>query len=86
MTMTMVTGMDEFQVGDKVLVLDRGLAQLRAICPDMPPNHHGRIAEIREDGDLLIEFPISGGKDSYDHSQVVPYPPHEVRKRKESNT
>jgi len=35
--------MAEYSVGDLVEVLDEGLAMLRRLCPDMPPNHHGRV-------------------------------------------
>lgn len=69
--------MSDLKVGDAVEVLDAGLAMLRRICPDMPPNHHGRITEI--DGDrITVEFPLDGG---YDHSQIATYPRAEVRKR-----
>lgn len=66
-----------FKVGDEVLVLDDGLALLRSVCPGMPPNHHGRVAEINGD-QILVEFPIDG---SYEHSQVAPYSKSEVRHR-----
>ena len=69
---------DQLSVGDKVEVLDEGLAMLRRVAPDMPPNHHGRIQEI--DGDtIMVEFPIDGSYE--DHSQVAPYPRSEVRRR-----
>jgi hypothetical protein len=73
---------EELKVGDPVLVLDEGLRRLREIMPDMPPNHHGFVAELdyAGSGDILVEFPI--GDDPMDeHSQVAPYPPHLVRKR-----
>jgi len=73
--------MDEtkIEVGDPVLVLDEGLAMLRRLMgPNAKPNHHGTVAEIMEDGDILVEFPLSGEN----HSQVAPYPPNMVRRRK----
>lgn len=70
--------MDDLKVGDDVEVLDAGLAMLRRLCPDQPPNHHGRIEAI--DGDTItVEFPIDGSYDG--HSQSAPYPRSEVRKR-----
>jgi len=72
--------MNELQVGDPVEVLDEGLAMLRRICPDMPPNHHGTVAEIWQDGTVLVEFPISED-DPAEHSQAAPYPAAQVRKR-----
>lgn len=69
---------DDLKVGDDVEVLDEGLAMLRRLCPDQPPNHHGRIEAI--DGDTItVEFPIDGSYDG--HSQSAPYPRSEVRKR-----
>jgi alkanesulfonate monooxygenase SsuD/methylene tetrahydromethanopterin reductase-like flavin-dependent oxidoreductase (luciferase family) len=66
----------DFNVGDRVEVLDEGLAMLRRLCPDQPPNHHGRVSEI--DGDtIFVEFPIDGG---YEHSQCSPYPVSKVRR------
>ena len=62
----------KFKVGDKVLVLDEGLAKLREICPGLPPNHHGVITEIW-DNELLICFD--------DTDSAAPYPPEMVRKR-----
>lgn len=50
---------------------------LRNLMPNSPPNHHGKIAEIWDDGQILVEFPLSGK----DHSQVAPYPPYLIRKR-----
>lgn len=69
-----VTG---YAVGDLVEVLDEGLAMLRRLMPNMPPNHHGKVAEIWDDGQILVEFPLSGEN----HSQVAPYPASMVRKR-----
>ena len=69
----------QFQVGELVEVLDSGLAMLRSLCTDMPPNHHGRVSEVRGD-EVFVEFPINGG---YEHSQIAPYPSSGVRKRSE---
>lgn len=70
--------MDDLKVGDDVEVLDAGLAMLRRLCPDQPPNHHGRVEAI--DGDMItVEFPIDGSYDG--HSQSAPYSRSEVRKR-----
>ena len=69
------------KTGDLVEVLDVGLSTLRRLCPDMPPNHHGRVAEVKEDGTILVEFPIDGG---YEHSQVAPYPAATVKRRQSS--
>ena len=68
----------ELEVGDDVAVDDPGLAMLRAVCPDMPPNHHGRIESI--DGDTIyVEFPIDGSYDG--HSQTAPYTRDQVKPR-----
>ena len=73
--------MSDFEVDDKVLVLDQGLAMLRKFAPPgAKPNHHGTVAEIMDDGYILVQFPI-GDDDPEEHSQVAPYPPHLVRKR-----
>jgi hypothetical protein len=66
------------QIGDEVEVSDPGLAMLRRICPDMPPNHHGRVYGI--DGDTItVEFPIDGSYEG--HSQCSIYPSRMVSKR-----
>ena len=74
----------KLQVGDQVEVLDVGLAQLRIIMArhgnDPGPNNLGVVAEIWDDGTVLVEFPI-GDDDLEEHSQVSPYPPTKVRKR-----
>lgn len=46
---------------------------------DARPINEGVVAEILEDGDLLIEFPI-GDDDPEHHSQVAPYPGGMCRK------
>lgn len=66
-----------YAVGDLVEVLDEGLAMLRRLMPNMPPNHHGKVSEIWDDGTILVEFPLSGEN----HSQAAPYPASMVRKR-----
>jgi len=65
--------------GDPVEVSDEGLARLRALCPYMPPNHHGRIDKIVGD-EIWVEFPIDGKYDG--HSQLAPYPASMVKLRK----
>ena len=67
----------DFKVGELVQVDDQGLAMLRKLCPDMPPNHHGRVDRV-EGSKVWVEFPIDG---SYEHSQVVPYDIEKVVKR-----
>ena len=70
-----------FKLGDSVEVLDPGLAQLRAIMArcghDPSPNNLGTVAEIWDDGTILVEFP----NEEEGHSQVAPYPPEQVRLR-----
>jgi len=74
---------DKLEVGDKVMVLDSGLAMLRAVMKsvgaDPGPNNLGWVAEFREGGDVLVRFPI-GDDDPDEHSQVAPYPRNMVRK------
>lgn len=68
-----------FSVGDPVLVDCFGLAMLRHFAPaGAAPNHHGVVASIEEDGNIMVEFPIG---DDPDHSQVAPYPAELVRPR-----
>ena len=63
--------MTKFNVGDKVIVNDPGLMMLQRFAPPgAKPNNEGIVAEIWEDGDLLIEFPLEGEN----HSQAAPYP------------
>jgi hypothetical protein len=72
----------ELRVGDKVKVLDQGLAMLQAVMrrvgEDPDPNNIGWVHEIRGD-DILVAFPI-GDDDMEEHSQVAPYPRCKVRK------
>ena len=71
-----------FEIGDKVLVLDEGLAMLRKIIgPNAKPNHHGVVNRIMDNGDILVAFPI-GDDDPEEHSQVAPYPPSMVKHRR----
>ena len=63
---------DRLNIGDLVEVLDPGLAQLRKLCPQFGPNHHGVVSEIWDDGSILVLFP---------DGQAAPYPPQEVRLR-----
>lgn len=67
-------GRRTFAHGDRVLVTDPGLAQLRAIMrqatgQEPAPNHHGTVDEVWEDGTVLINF---------DDGMGAPYPPDEV--------
>lgn len=62
----------ELSVGDPVEVLDEGLAMLRRLCPGMPPNHHGVVAEFMGDR-VLVQFD--------DSDQAAPYPRSQVRRR-----
>lgn len=67
--------MNEFKPGDRVYVIDEGLAQMRAIMARSTgiekPNHHGTVDEVWENGaTLLINF---------DDGVGAPYPVNEVR-------
>jgi hypothetical protein len=62
-------------VGDPVEVLCEELEMIRRLCPNSPPNHYGWVHEIRKDGTIVVQFPIT------QHSQVVPYPPNKVVRR-----
>jgi hypothetical protein len=64
------------QTGDRVEVLDEGLAMLRRLCPKQPPNNIGVVSEIWSDGTILVDFPLAGEE----HSQSAPYPLALVRK------
>lgn len=66
----------KFKVGDKVRVMDPGLLALQRFAPPgVKPNNEGTISELMEDGYYEIEFPLSGEN----HSQVAPYPEHQIR-------
>lgn len=65
---------EKLKVGDKVRVMDQGLLMLQKFAPPgAKPNNEGKVSEIMEDGDLMIEFPVNEGEDN-EHSQVAPYP------------
>ena len=66
---------ETFKAGDKVQVLDKGLARLRELCPGLPPNHHGEVSEIWDDGTLIILFD--------DTESIAPYSPELVRQLNE---
>lgn len=65
------------KIGDKVVVADPGLAMLRALLPDQPPNNVGWVHEIQGD-EILVAFPIDG-EDDTEHYQVAPYPKNMVK-------
>ena len=68
----------KFKIGDKVKVLDPGLAMLRNLMPKgTRPNHHGVVSKILGDVYIVVRFPI-GDDDPEEHSQDVPYPPDMV--------
>ena len=73
--------MDTLKVGDKVAVIDEGLAAVRKFAPkNSRPNNHGTVAEIWDDGmTILVSFPIGKLKDN--HNQIAPYPAEMVYKR-----
>jgi hypothetical protein len=68
---------DVFSAGDRVYVIDPGLAQLREIMrsatgTEPKPNHHGTVEEIWEGGStILINF---------DDGVAAPYPVEQVRR------
>lgn len=66
--------------GDRVFVTDPGLAQLRDIMfratGSTTPNHHGTVAEVWDDGTLLINFDEDGVEGA---GNAAPYPPTEVQ-------
>ena len=67
-----VSVIPKLKIGDPVLVADPGLLMLQRFKPkNAMPNNYGRVSEIWDDGNILVEFPI--GK-NYSHSQVAPYP------------
>jgi len=49
----------DFKTGELVQVDDPGLAMLRNLCPDMPPNHYGKVDRV-EGTTVYVEFPIDG--------------------------
>lgn len=69
--------MKRLQKGDNVRVMDVGLLMLQRFAPPgAKPNNEGTVAEIWDDGTVLVEFQLEGK----DHSQVAPYPPNIVYK------
>jgi hypothetical protein len=61
--------------GDRVYVTDPGLAQLRQVMRratgvEPPPNHHGTVEDVWDDGRVRITF---------DGGSAAPYPLDEVR-------
>lgn len=62
--------MNELKQGDRVTVEDEGLAMLRSICPDMPPNNTGTIERI--DSECVYVC--------FDDGQLAPYPREQVVK------
>ncbi len=73
---------EELKIGDKVEVMDAGLEMLRQLMgPKARPNHHGTVAELWDDGTILVEFPIPGHSGAKAHSQVAPYPSDQVKRR-----
>jgi hypothetical protein len=79
--------MENLKIGDKVEVMDAGLAMLNATMERITgkkqkPNNYGVVSEIEDGGKtILVEFPI-GDDDPEEHSQVAPYPSHQVKLRK----
>lgn len=76
--------MNKFKVGDKVEVIDQGLAMLKATMERITgkkqkPNNQGTVLEIWDEGKtILVDFPI-GDDDPDEHSQSAPYPENAVR-------
>ena len=80
--------MNNLKVGDPVEVLGPGLLMMQALMKkmgeDVGPMNIGTIAEIWDDGTILVQFPI-GSDNPEEHSQSSPYPPHMVRLRSAVN-
>jgi len=71
----------KFRSGDRVYVTDPALAKMREIMHRMtgqepPPNHHGTVDEVWDDGTLLINFDEDGVEAA---GNAAPYPEAEVR-------
>lgn len=71
---------DHVTKGDRVFVVDEGLARLRDIMRRAtgsapPPNHFGTVEEVWDDGTVLIAFDENGIEGA---GNVAPYPPGEV--------
>lgn len=75
--------MDEFQIGDKVAVIDQGLQMLYNLMKSMgenpKPNNLGWVDGILDDGDIMVKFPI-GDDGTNGYYQVAPYPRKQVIK------
>lgn len=70
--------------GDFVIVFDTGLMMLQRFAPPGSfPNNFGVINEVRET-DADVWFPIDGDL-TYQHSQCVPYPKFQLKKREPLN-
>jgi hypothetical protein len=70
-----------FYVGQRVYLTDPSLEMLRRVMwqatgKEPPPNHHGTVHEIWDDGSIEIWFDNEKGEGQ---GQSVPYPPDEVR-------
>ena len=68
------------KVGDRVYVMDAGLAQLRGIMRtatgvEPTPNHHGTVQEI--DGETV--YVCFDNEDGPGQGQLAPYPISDVR-------
>ena len=70
---------DTFKPGDRVYVVDPGLAELRAIMRraghEPFPNHHGTVDEVH-DGLVYINF---DSEDGPGQGSCAPYPVEDVR-------
>lgn len=68
---------ETFTPGDRVLVTDPGLSSLRMIMRqatgvEPPPNHHGTVEEIWDDGATI--------RITFDDGVAAPYPVVDVRR------
>ncbi|NHA02007.1 hypothetical protein G5V59_26825 [Nocardioides sp. W3-2-3] len=66
---------EQFKPGDRVYVVDTGLAALREVMrnatgQEPAPNHHGTVEEVQDSGSVLIYF---------DDGVGAPYPAADVR-------
>lgn len=69
--------MSEFKRGDRVLVTDPALANLREIMRqatgrEPTPNHHGTVYEVWDDGATILIY--------FDDGVGAPYPAAEVER------
>lgn len=70
-----------FKAGDRVYVTDQALHTMREIMAaatgkEPQPNHRGTVAEVWDDGTILINFDEDGVEGA---GNAAPYPPAEVR-------